>query len=102
MRTPVKSNRREEPESNGGPVKKIKMSVGQSVILDLAIWENIVGKGRDTFTIYNTTLQRSYKNRESDEWIRQENPSYSLTELTVLSFMLQQAATWIMEQKEKS
>lgn len=93
------TKRRDEPETRQ-PVKKIKMWVGSNVIIDVAIWENEYRNGRESYTVYNTTIQKSYKDDKGD-WHRPENPSFSLTELAVLMFMLQQAGSWINEQREK-
>jgi hypothetical protein len=91
----------DERESSDGPAKKFKMSVGTASI-EVTIWENQVKNqnGRGTFTVYNTTISRSYKD-DRGEWHNQERPNFRVNEIPILNFLLTQAAMWILEQKER-
>jgi hypothetical protein len=87
---------------NGGgnaPVHRLKYPIhgGQ---LQLAVWVNTYGRGKDAKTSYSVTFVRSYFDKDDDEW--KETPSLRQTDLLVMSRAMGHAYDWMLEQNEQT
>jgi hypothetical protein len=74
----------ETDDMNNGPVKKFRIGG-----VTATIWKN-EAEGR---SFYNTTINRSYKDKDTDEW--QETSSYSHDDLLNVAKVAERAEAFI-------
>jgi hypothetical protein len=67
--------------------------------LKAAIWRNVVDNGQNSGPMYNTTVSRSYKERDSDEW--KDTNGFGYDDLLGLSKIVNEAHSWIAEQRSR-
>jgi len=66
--------------------------------MQVSVWKNEAEKNGQKFTAYNTTLVKSYKDKD-DEW--KESKSLSSAEIPKAIALLDQAYKWIISQKKE-
>lgn len=67
--------------------------------LQAAIWRNVVDNGQNSGPMYNTTVSRRYKERDSDEW--KDTNGFGYDDLLGLSKIANEAHSWIAEQRSR-
>ena len=65
-------------------------------VIKVAIWRNVVDNGQNSRPMYNCTVSRSYKERDSDDW--KDTNGFGYDDLLVLSKALNDAHSWIADQ----
>lgn len=96
----VPSTRKGDGNNSGRrkPVYTRRMFTGAATV-EAAVWPTTVGSGdseRDTFTV---TVQRSWKDPETNDYKR--NQSFWPQDLPALALCVQDCALWIAEQTQK-
>lgn len=61
------SNGRREERKSDPPIWSRRYWVGTGTI-EVAVWSRMVGEGKDEREVLNTTLKKTYKEKDSDEY----------------------------------
>lgn len=90
---------------NGGDKKEATKPVWSrrywtgSGSLEVAVWEREIGKGDDARLVMNTTLKKTYKEKDSDEY--KESSSFRPEELGLVCLAMQEAFRFISEENHR-
>ena len=74
-------------DKKNAPVHKIRTGV-----IEIAIWRKTVESKDGDFEVYNSSLSKSYKDKDG-EW--QTTNNYNLNDLPVVAMLTQKAFEWI-------
>lgn len=88
-----KNKGNKEKKKGKSPVKKFRAGN-----VSANIFKSIVKKGKETYTFFNTNVQKSYKD-EDDEW--QTTSNFGLHDLPKVSLVSTQAFAWIMQESKE-
>jgi len=81
------------------PVYTRRLFTGSATTVEAAVWPTTVGSGDGERETFNVTVQRSYKDPDTNDYKR--NQSFWPQELPALALCVQDCALWIAEQSQK-
>lgn len=82
---------KQQQSADNKPVKSFRVGV-----LQCSIWKRETDDDR---TFYNTTVSRSFKRKDSEEWEYTDN--FSRDDLPVIAQLLNWAFAWIVRQESE-
>jgi len=80
-------------------IKNAPVYKARAGTLEVSAWENEVKKGENSFTSYNVTFKRGYKDKNGD-W--NDTQSLNVSDIPKLRELLRECFAWIITKKKES